>query len=176
MFSLKHRAALLLLSTLLAGCSDSSKEPARQEFKMGEKAVVGPLTFSIIESNWKPELGEMLKKRFPEHRFLILRISVTNGGGKEVRLPSFTLENDKGASIAESPNGEGVEQWIGLLRTIAPAETMQGQIVFDAPLASYKLRVTDGGEIGQEKVAFIEVPLRMDADTLGVPAPVAPGR
>ncbi len=59
---------------------------------------------------------------------------------------------------------------MGLLRTIAPAQTQQGKIIFDVPLASYKLRVTDGAGPGAEKYTWITIPLRMDVDS-DVPTP-----
>ena len=36
--------------------------------------------------------------------------------------------------------------------------------MFDAPLAAYKLEITDGGETGSEKLAHVDVPLTIDAD------------
>ena len=52
-----------------------------------------------------------------------------------------------------------------MLREIAPGETKQGNIVFDVPLASYRLRLTDGGEPGSEKLVWVEIPLRIDTDS-----------
>ena len=49
--------------------------------------------------------------------------------------------------------------------TISPAETRQGNIVFDVPLTSYRLRLTDGGEPGTEKFVWVEIPLHIDVDT-----------
>ena len=39
------------------------------------------------------------------------------------------------------------------------------RLLFDVPLSSYKLRLSDGGEGGTEKYAWVNVPLRMDVDT-----------
>jgi hypothetical protein len=69
-------------------------------------------------------------------------------------------------------NGEGVSNWLGILRTVRPAETLQGQILFDVPLTSYRLRVPDGAGPGEEKYAWISIPLRMDVDG----PPTLPGR
>ena len=92
-------------------------------------------------------------------------------GGKEVTLPLFKLENERGEATTESDNSEGVPNGLGILRSVAPAETLQGALLFDVPLASYKLLLTDGGEPGAEKTALVEIPLRMDVDT-GVQAPI----
>jgi len=67
--------------------------------------------------------------------------------------------------------GEGIDNWFGLLRTIRPKETEQGQILFDAPLASYRLQVTDAAGPGAEKYSWIAIPLRIDVES----QPAVPG-
>jgi hypothetical protein len=137
---------------------------------MGERVTVGPLTYNVIETVWQSQLGDPFKIRLPEQRFLTITISVTNGGGKEISVPLLTLENQNGQSVLESDNGEGVDNWFGLLRNLNPAQTQQGRILFDVGLSSYRLRVTDGGDAGIEKYAWVEIPLRLDTDTsVGTP-------
>jgi hypothetical protein len=166
-------AALLLpLCLVFSGCNEQNS--ARLDYPMGEKVPLGPLTYDVIQSTWRNQLGEGLNIRSPQQRFLLITISVTNGGGKEVALPLFKLENDRGESVTESDNPEGVPNGIGILRSVTPAQTLQGSLLFDVPLASYKLILTDGGEPGLEKTAFVDVPLRMDVDT-GVTVPT-PGK
>jgi hypothetical protein len=46
--------------------------------------------------------------------------------------------------------------------------------MFDVPLTSYRLRLTDGGSPGTEKNAWVDIPLRLDAN-VPVEAP-APGK
>ena len=100
----------------------------------------------------------------------MITISVTNGGGHEISVPLLSLEGANGQSIMELDNGEGVDHWFGVLRNLSPAQTQQGRLLFDVPLSSYKLRVTDGGEAGSEKYAWVEIPLRMESDS-GVETP-----
>lgn len=138
---------------------------------MGERVTVGPLTYNVIESVWRSQLGDVFKTRVPQQRFLLIDITVTNGGGKEISVPLLTLENQSGETFPESENGEGVDNWFGILRTLSPAQTQQGRLVFDVPLTSYRLRLTDGGEPGTEKYAWVEIPLRIDTDT-GVSSPI----
>jgi hypothetical protein len=162
-------ALFLPLVLLCSGCAEQNS--TKLSFQMGEKIPLGPFTFNVIQTTWRTELGEGFKIRSPKQRFLLISISVTNGGGKEVALPLFKLENDRGETITESDNSEGVPNGLGILRSIAPAETLQGALLFDVPLASYKLQLTDGGEPGAEKTASVEIPLRMDVDS-GVQAPI----
>jgi hypothetical protein len=138
---------------------------------MGEKVVLGPLTYTVIDSAWKTQLGDLLKLRLPQQRFLLLQLSVTNNSASEVSIPLLQLENYNGQSYVESDSGEGIDNWFGLLRTIRPKETEQGQILFDAPLASYLLRVTDGAGPGAEKYSRIAIPLRIDVES----QPLVPG-
>jgi hypothetical protein len=161
-----------LLCLTLSGCNQQNS--SRLDFQMGEKIPLGPLTYNVIQSAWRNQLGEGFKIRSPQQRFLLIGISITNGGGKEVALPLFKLEDERGQSITESDNPQDVPNGIGILRSIAPAQTLQGNLLFDVPLASYKLMLTDGGEPGLEKTASVNIPLRMDVDS-GVQAPT-PGR
>ena len=164
---------LVLVSTaFLALCGCANQNSNRINFQMGERATIGPLTYNVVETVWRSQLGDAFKMRIPDNRYFLVTISVTNGGGQEVSVPLFSLEDQNGKTIQESSNGEGVDNWFGLLRNLAPAQTQQGRLLFDAPLTSYKLRVTDGGDPGVEKYAWIEIPLRIDVDaTVDSPAP-----
>jgi hypothetical protein len=167
--------AVLLTSCVaalaLTGCSQKGSE--RTDFQMGEKIPLGSLTYNIVQTSWRTQLGEGFKVRFPQNRFLQMDISVTNGGSSDVSIPLLTLDNASGQSYTELANGDGVDNWLGLLRTINPGQTEQGRIVFDVPLTSYKLHLTDGGGPGAEKLASVTIPLHMDIDT-SVPS-AAPG-
>jgi len=159
--------ALVPALLLLTGCSQQNS--IQLTYKMGEKVSLGTLTYNVVEATWATQLGEGFKVRTPQKRFLIVNISVTNGGGKEVALPLLSLEDTQGQLISESENSEGVPGGMGILRIVNPAQTLQGGMLFDVPLASYKLRLTDGGEPGSEKFAFVEIPLRMQGDNIQAP-------
>lgn len=168
-YALLGSASLFVL--LLGGCQKAG--PTRTDFSMGERVPVGQMTYSVIESAWRPQLGEGFKIRTPESRFLLIRISVTNGTGKDVSIPLLTLEGNNGQTYQEIANGEGVDNWFGLLRTLTPGETQQGNILFDVPLTSYKLRVPDVNVSGFEGYASVQIPLRIDSD-VPVQAPISP--
>ncbi len=161
-----YSGCLLLIA--LTGCARS--QPAPSEHTIGDKVLLAPLTYVVVESDWYTQLGDAFKVRSPEQRFMEVTLSVTNGGGSEVSIPLLTLESSGGQTFVESDNGEGVENWLGLIRNIKPGETQQGKVLFDVPLASYRLRLTDGGGPGAEKYEWVSVPLRIDVDT-GVSAP-----
>jgi hypothetical protein len=158
------RLPLLAAVLLMTGCG-TKQNSLRIDYPMGERVTLGPLTYNVIETAWRSQLGSDFKLRIPQQRYLMITISVTNGGGREVSVPLLTLENQSGQTFLESDNGEGVDNWFGLLRTLSPAQTQQGRIVFDVPLTSYKLRVTDTGESGTERYAWVQIPLHMDADS-----------
>jgi hypothetical protein len=101
----------------------------------------------------------------------VLTLSVTNGGGRQVSVPLLSLQNQNGQTFSESEDGEGLDNWFGLLRNIDPAQTQQGIILFDVALTSYRLRITDGGEPGADRFAWVQIPLRIDADD-GIDVPV----
>jgi len=155
----------------LAGCK---KESQQTDFQMGERAVATPMVYNVVQTMWRTQLGDLFKVRVPDHRFLLISLSATNSGGKPVAVPFFTLEGSNREEYHELQTGDGVDNWFGLLREIAAGETKVGNIVFDVPLASYRLRLTDGGEPGSERLVWVEIPLRIDTDT-GVTAPL-PGQ
>ncbi|MDP8989723.1 MAG: DUF4352 domain-containing protein [Acidobacteriota bacterium] len=155
----------------LAGCK---KESQQTDFQMGERVVAKPLLYNVVQTMWRTQLGDLFKVRVPDHRFLVISLSATNNGGKAVAVPFLTLEGSNREEYHEMQTGDGVDNWFGLLREIAPGETKVGNIVFDVPLASYRLRLTDGGEPGSERLVWVEIPLRIDTDT-GVTAPL-PGQ
>lgn len=161
----------VLACLFLSGCRKGANS-AQIDFGMGDKVVVGPLTYTVIDATWQGQLGEGYKTRTPEQRFLLLTVAVTNSGGKELSVPLLQLEAANGPTFTEIANGEGVDQWFGLLRNVSPAQTLQGKVVFDVPLTSYRLRLTDGGEPGFERYAWVQVPLHIDTDTsVAVPLP-----
>ena len=151
--------AVFAATLVIPGCT-GRQNSLRLDYEMGERVTVGPLTYNVVESSWRSQLGNEFKLRTPEQRFLMITISVTNGGGHEISVPLLTLENGNGQTYLESDNGEGVDSWFGILRTLAPAQTQQGRILFDVPLSSYGLRLSDGGSAGTEKYAWIQIPLR----------------
>ena len=160
-----------LFVLFLEGCQKAQE--SRAQFAMGERVPVGQMTYSVIESAWRTQLGESFKIRTPEQRFLLVKISVTNGTGKDVSIPLLTLEGNSGQMYREIADGEGVDNWFGLLRTISPGQTQQGNVLFDVPLTSFKLRVPDINETGFEGYAVVDIPLRMDSD-LPIQSPINP--
>jgi hypothetical protein len=147
---------------LLTGCNRQNS--VQINFQMGDRITAGPVVYNVIQTMWRTQLGDIFKARVPENRFLVITVSATNGGGRDVSVPLLTLESD-GKEYRELENGDGVNNWFGLIRTLSPAETRQGNVVFDVPLTSYRLRLTDGGEPGTEKFVWVDIPLRMDTDT-----------
>ena len=163
--------AAALLGLLLCGCQQ--QQQLRTQFSMGERVPVGQMTYSVVESAWRTQLGESLKIRTPEQRFLLIKVSVTNGTGKDVSIPLLTLEGNNGQTYREIADGQGVDNWFGALRTISPGQTQQGNILFDVPLTSYKLRVPDINDSGFESYASVDIPLRIDPD-VPIQSPINP--
>ena len=156
--------SLAMVATLtLGGCKKQVSE--QTNFQMGEQVFAGPMIYAVVQTVWRTQLGDLFKVRLPEHRYLVITLSATNGGGRTVSVPFFTLEGAERKEYKELETGDGIANWFGVLREIEPAETKQGSIAFDVPLASYRLRLTDGGEPGLEKFVWVDIPLRMDTDT-----------
>ena len=169
-FALASVCGCVILFALCAGCN--SQPVNRIDYQMGERVTIGPLTYNVIETKWPSQLGDVLRMRSPERRFFLISLSVTNGGGHPVALPLFSIEGSNGELYRESENGEGVTNWLGMVRNINPAQTVQGRALFDVPLGSYRLRLPDGGDPGVEKYAWVQIPLHLDPnDSVEAPVP-----
>jgi hypothetical protein len=94
--------------------------------------------------------------RVPQNRFYTVQISVSNGGNEDTPIPGLALVNDAGHAYNELPDGSNVPRWLGMVRRVAPGQTEEGNIVFDAPAAHYKLRFTD--ETDDDQV-YADIPL-----------------
>jgi hypothetical protein len=153
-------SAALCTALLLSGCSCGGKDPAFiGTFRMGERVQVGPLIYTVLDSEWKTALDS---GRVPQHRFLVIRLSMTNTGAEQASVPGLEIIAENGAKHQEvTENVEGVRDWLGLMRMVAPGATEQGTILFDAPMAAYKLVLPEGGEIATERHAHVEVPVQL---------------
>jgi hypothetical protein len=153
---------------VLGACSSESKEKV-STYHLGERVTVGHLIYTVFDTQWLTHVGDdPANQRVPQNRFFLVRASIVNGGAREVVAPNPTLEDDKGNSYPELNNGEGIPQWAGYLRQLRPAETIQGNLVFDVPPAHYKLRVLD--EDGN-RAALVDIPLSFGTDLPEVPLP-----
>jgi hypothetical protein len=160
--------AAVAAALFLNACSRRESFPVRS-YSLGEKVAIGHIIYTVYETQWVPQFGEGPAARVPQHRFFLVRMAAVNSGGAELIVPNVSVEDDKGKSYPELSNGDGVPDWIGYLRQVKPAESTQGNLLFDAPPAHYKLRVTD--EDG-EHAAFIDIPLSFGAEAPPDEAPV----
>lgn len=156
-------AVLASAGCLLCSCSGhgNADVPAKT-YQMGERVVLAPLTYAVFEKQWVPQLGVGADARLPQNRFLLVRISATNGGGSQGFVPNLSVEDDAGNSCAELSNGDGVTNWIGYLRPIKPADTLQGNILFDCAPKHYRLKLANE----DNKTAYVDIPLSFDGDTV----------
>jgi hypothetical protein len=159
--TLHAAGALAICGTLiLSGCA---KGPAPvRVYKMGEQVQAGRLIYTIYETEWKPQLGDGPTATIPSNRFLIVRLSVTNGGAQTYDIPQMALLDSAGKSYPELAEAPGLTDWMGIVRKVQPARTEEGRVVFDVPMSAYKLNVLDEAEPG-EASALIDMPLDFQA-------------
>jgi hypothetical protein len=165
----------LILAAMLAGssCKHGSTGGARV-FRTGEQVQVGQLVFTVLDAEWKPQIDDPTGAKYPTHRFLVVRLTVTNSGATETTIPHLTLQDAKGKAYPEFSEAGGVPEWFGVLRRIRPVETQQGRVVFDVPVSAYQLRVTDSFEQAEERYALVEIPLRLETETPAAPITPVP--
>jgi len=139
----------------LAACSTTHVKQSKV-YQAGEKAEYNGLTYSVVDVQILPNLGDPANPRIPQNRFVVVQLSVSSSGNQPVNIPATYLVDDAGKVYPELADGAGVPKWLGVLRNVEPAQTESGHIVFDAPAAHYKLRLTDDGD---EDDVFVDIPL-----------------
>jgi len=102
-----------------------------------------PLTWNVVDSRILPRLGEdPATARFPQERFYLIRISVSNAGNTDASIPALALIADSGKVYNELTDGSGVRDWLGLVRNVKAGDQVTGAILFDAPATHYRLRLS----------------------------------
>ncbi len=151
--------AVVSFSLLMAGCGSRGGKSESKTFKMGERVQVGPLIYTVLDTEWYDSLGEGAEMRVPKHRFMTVRVSVTNSGAGTAEIPGMMLVDSREETYGELSDGRGCSEWLGFLRTIKAAETVHGRALFDVPTASYQLKLVNEGEPDQLKTATVDLPL-----------------
>jgi hypothetical protein len=154
--------AAVIAASFLTACSSSEKSYPVRTYSLGERVDLGNIVYTVFETQWLTHLGEGADQRIPQNRFFLVRMTATNGLGADIIVPNISVLDDNEQSYPELSDGEGVPQWIGFLRSAHPAESVQGNLVFDAPPRHYKLKLSD--ETG-DRIAYIDIPLSFGAET-----------
>lgn len=144
------------------GCSRTDRpKGSLGTFTMGERVTVGPLVYTVQEAEWRDQLGDGPGARTPQYRFLVIRLSVTNSGIRPAEIPHMSLIGADGQAHAELTEAKALPDWLGFLRSVAPAATEHGRVLFDVPSGSYRLRLTTVAEGDEELFALVEIPFQV---------------
>jgi hypothetical protein len=158
--------ALAILDASATSCASGKSKPV-PVFQVGERVELSPFIYNIIDTTWLTHLGEGSTSRVPEHRFLVVRFSAMNTGAHDAQLPQFSVVDDSGKESPETADAAGVEGWLGLSRTVVPAGTLEGSVVFDVAPSTYKLRIED--PLDETRAVLVEMPLKFET-----PEPLLP--
>jgi Domain of unknown function (DUF4352) len=148
--------------TILASQTACLRPAPVNVYRMGEKVQAGQLIYNVFETKWQAQIGEGQQARRPANRFMIMHLTIVNSGAEPVSAPSFKLTDESGRTYTESMEGQGVPLWLGMIRKVKPADTLEGNAVFDVEPKSYKLKLDDGSESGS--VVIVELPLQFDTN------------
>ncbi|HUB82382.1 MAG TPA: hypothetical protein VMB03_26475 [Bryobacteraceae bacterium] len=170
---MRSRRPWLVLTAVIAflglnSCKSSTS--SSKIYDIGSRVEMGHLIYTVFETQWLPQLGAGDTARVPQHRFFVVRLSAVNSGSEEMDVPNVTLIPDQGDPIEELSDGDQVPQWIGFVRKVKPADSISGNVVFDAEPRHYRLKLMD--EDG-EKSALVDIPLNFNADAPPGPLPTA---
>jgi hypothetical protein len=98
----------------------------------------------VIDSRISPRLGDDPDNaRFPQERFYLVQITVSNADNTDDSIPALALVDDSGKVYNELTDGSGVPDWLGLIRSVKAHDQVKGTILFDAPARHYRLRLTE---------------------------------
>jgi hypothetical protein len=150
----------------LNSCGGSPKNA--KVYEMGTRVEAGHLIYTVFETEWLPQIGAGDSARVPKNRFFLVRLAAINSGSEELEVPNVTLLDDRGGAVEELSDGSDVPQWIGIVRKVKPADSLAGNVVFDAEPKHYRLRVRDENN---EKSMLIDIPLNFNADAPPGPLP-----
>jgi hypothetical protein len=129
---------------------------------MGDRVQCGWFSYTVLELEYKSQLGEDPVAPRPKSAFIAIHLQVTSSAGATVSVPFLRLETESGEFITEVEDASALPGWFGLLRKVEPAATESGWIVFDAPPGNYGLRLSDGA-MDSEQFAMVRIPLRVEA-------------
>lgn len=152
----------LALCGFLGGCS--SERASRHDpkvYHMGEPVRTGPLVYSVLDTEWLDQIGDPLAPRLPHDHFLSVRISVTNAGSATSGVPPLKIANSHGVIFAEINDAKDLPEWLGYIRSVRPAETLHGRLLFDAPTGDYSLKVADDADPENQSTATVQMPLEL---------------
>ena len=159
------------MAALALGVAGCAKKPtAAKMVEMGSAAVAGGLSYTVTHVEWAEQLTGTDAIRTPAGRFLLVTVTVSNKGAAEAGIPLAVLVDKSGKEHLELDKGDGVPQWLGLLRTVNAGASVSGTLLFDAPPASYQLRVSSGGDVEKEETALVNLPYKLDAPAPSTPA------
>ncbi len=163
--------SILPVATLVVFAASCGGDAAKRitTYRMGDRAPTGSVTYVGLTADYRQDLPGA--KEPLKNRYLVIFLSVTNGGGGEVMLPHTRLIKPDGTEIGEVTEIEGFPQWMGLLRRVGSSSTEQGYVVFDVPVGAYKLQVSSGGEPDKEQLAQIDIPANLGPATPSVTGP-----
>src|SRR5207247_1652575 len=86
--------------------------PPAHVFRIGDRVPVGPLVYNILDADWRAQIGYGSQVRVPARRFLIVHLSVTNGGAEVLSMPVLRLVDETGHAYVESMDGMNVPSWL----------------------------------------------------------------
>jgi hypothetical protein len=114
----------------------------------------------MTDAERSQQLGD--SARTASQRFYLIKVAVSNSSSDEMPIPAMTLVDDAGQTYPELSDGTGVQNWLGVVRKVAPAQTESGYVAFDAPSKHYRLRLNDTLD---EKEIAIDIPLSFVRDS-----------
>jgi hypothetical protein len=154
---------LIAVTLLLWGCSPNTGRQTKI-YQAGEKASVDKLSFAVIDTQIHTRLGDDANPRIPQNRFYTVQIAVSSGNNTDTPIPSLALVDDSGKTYPELADGSGLQHWLGIVRSVSPAQTERGEVLFDAPAAHYKLKLTDDTDAND---VYIDLPLNFVHEQMG---------
>ncbi|HEX8984719.1 MAG TPA: DUF4352 domain-containing protein [Bryobacteraceae bacterium] len=161
-------AGIATLSLCFSGCTPGKSGGVAHKFRMGEHAQAGTLIYTVLDTEWLDQLGQPPDVKLPQHRFLAVRMSITNSGAAPAGVPRAALVGASGTRYEELENASGLSAWLGYIRSVNPADTLHGRVVFDAPPSDYQLMLSSSaGDADDGAAVLVALPLQFTQPRAG---------
>jgi hypothetical protein len=123
-------------------------------FSLGQQVQVGYWEYTVHSALFQPVIYETTGVRQPDSgSFLMLDVTVRNLDRTSSTRPPFTLVDEAGREFSETDTWD--KDQLSALQVLNPTVAKRGHVWFDAPRASYRLRVSGGYESGH--LAYVDL-------------------
>jgi hypothetical protein len=133
----------------------AATQAAATHHRLGESISVGYWTYRCSSADWRSSIGSEYTRQYPDASFLVVNLGIRNNDRTASVLPPLKLVDAQGREYEESSKGIFLQKSFGMLKSVNPGVTSDGDVVFDVPQGQYMLKVSGG--FGSGDIVLIDL-------------------